>query len=31
MTYTGERIERTLLFGKRKRRNDPYAYHKSGD
>ena len=29
MTYTGERIERTLLFGKRKRRNDPYAYHKS--
>lgn len=29
MTYTGERIERTLLFGNRKRRNDPYAYHKS--
>ena len=29
MTYTGERIERTLLFGKRKRRNDPYAYRKS--
>lgn len=29
MTYTGERIERTLLFGKRKRRNDPYVYHKS--
>ncbi|PAU68339.1 carbohydrate ABC transporter permease [Bifidobacterium criceti] len=28
MTYTGERIERTLLFGKRKR-NDPYAYRKS--
>lgn len=29
MTYTGERIERTLLFGKRKRKNDPYAYRKS--
>ena len=29
MTYTGERIERSLLFGKRKRRNYPYAYDKS--
>ncbi|KFI58516.1 carbohydrate ABC transporter permease [Bifidobacterium choerinum] len=31
MTYTGERIERTLLFGKRKRKNknNPYAYRKS--
>lgn len=29
MTYTGERIERTLLFGKRKNKNNPYAYRKS--
>lgn len=30
MTYTGEEIERTLLFGRRRRNNhDPYAYRKS--
>ncbi|RSX46458.1 thiamine ABC transporter ATP-binding protein [Bifidobacterium castoris] len=27
MTYAGEQVERTLVFGKKQR--DPYAYHKS--